>query len=130
MPATAISFSVWFQFACKSGHVSLEPVQHRLRATLELEVPVPARGGAVNPVELLVGDGDVVEHRLHVARVGEYVVVYLVEKRRNANALGPLAWRPSRESVTRAQHDQPLEIVDAVRRDSLHGQAPFDDRLH
>ena len=57
-----------------------EPLQHRLRTALKLEVTVPPRCGAVYPLELLVGKGDIVEYRLYVIRCCQDVVVNLAEK--------------------------------------------------
>ncbi len=51
------------------GHVFLEPLQHRLWAALELKVAVPAGGGAVDPLQFLLDDGNVVEYGLYVARL-------------------------------------------------------------
>src|SRR5271154_7422066 len=68
-------------------HVCFEPLEHRLGATLELEVAVPACGRPVDPLELLVGDRNVVEHCLDIARLGEYVVTDLVQEGRDRDAL-------------------------------------------
>jgi hypothetical protein len=53
-----------------------------------------AGGGVLDPVRLLLGDRDVVEHRLHVAGLGADVVAHLAEERGHAlrpepGALGP-----------------------------------------
>src|SRR5690242_16138544 len=45
-----------------SGHVLLEPLERRLWTSLKLEVAIPACGRVADPMELLVGDRDVVEH--------------------------------------------------------------------
>src|SRR5216683_7567416 len=73
-----------------SGHVLVEPLERRSRTTLELQVAIPAGGRALDPLELLVGYGNVVVHRLNVARVGHAVAVNLVEERRHADVFGPV----------------------------------------
>src|SRR6266404_2415430 len=70
-------------------HMLPEPLEHWLRATLKLQVAVPPRRGAANPKELLVGHRDVVEHRLHIARFSQYVVMHLIEEGRNIHVLRP-----------------------------------------
>src|SRR5437879_6408654 len=44
-----------------SVHVAVEPLQHRLWATLELQVAVPTGRRTVDPVQRLIRHGDVVE---------------------------------------------------------------------
>ena len=79
-----------------SRHVLREPVEHRLWAALELHVAVPSGCCALDPLQLLLGYGNVVEHRLDVLGLGEDVV-NLIEERGYADALGPLLWDPSFE---------------------------------
>ncbi len=64
-------------------------------------------------LKLFLSDGDVVEHRLHVARVRQDVVVHLVEKSGNVNVPGPLPWIPLLKPDACAQYDALLEVVDA-----------------
>src|SRR5580704_5304742 len=97
---------------------------------LELQVSVPAARGAIDPLELLVGDGNVVEHRLHVAGIGQHVVVHLVQEGGHADVPGPLLGSPPCKPDTGLHDDALLEIVDAVGRYSQHSQSPGDDGLH
>src|ERR1700729_4624914 len=98
--------------------------------TLELQVSVPAPRGAVDPLELLVSDGNVVEHRLYVAGLGQHVVVHLVQEGGHADVPGPLPGSPPRKPDARLQGDALLEVVDAVGWYSQQGQSLGDDGLH
>jgi hypothetical protein len=83
---------------------------------LELEVAVPSGFRALDPLQLLVAHGDVVVHRLDVLRLGEDVVVNLIEERRHAHALGPLLWGPLFETDT----CQPHAAAGRLRVDVAH----------
>src|SRR6266566_4610850 len=131
--ALARSWSMSRRPRARSGHVLCEPVEHGLRAALELHVAalelhvaVPSRGCALDPLQLLLGQGDVVEHRLDVARIGEDVAANLVEERRHVDALGPLLRDALLEPDACAQPDEGVEVVEAIA-EAYHGQAAFDD---
>ena len=64
----------------RSAHVLREPVEHGLRAALELQLAVEPGRGVLDPVQLLLGHRDVVEHRLDVTGVGEDVAADLAEE--------------------------------------------------
>src|SRR6267378_7485735 len=113
-----------------SGHVLLEPLEHRPRATLKLQVAVPPCRGAADPFEPLVGDRDVVEHRLHIARFGQHVVMHLIEERRYADVFRPFLWGPRFEPDTRTQDEPLFQILDAISRDSGQCQSTRHDDLH
>src|ERR1700724_3707878 len=72
-----------------SGQLLLEPLEYRLWATLKLQVAVPPCRSAADPLEPLVGNRDVVEHRLHIARFGQHVVMHLIKERRYADVSRP-----------------------------------------
>src|SRR6202008_1823366 len=101
-----------------SGHVHLEPLEHRPWATLKLEVPVPPCRSSADPFELLVGDRDVVEHRLHIDRFGQHVVMHLIEERWDADVFRPFLWGARSNPDARTQYEPLLEVLDSIRRDS------------
>ena len=67
-------------------------------------------------MELLVGDRDVVEHRLHVAGVREHIVVDLKQERGYADVFRPFLWRPRAESDARTQDESLFQVLDAIGR--------------
>jgi hypothetical protein len=73
-------------------HVLLEPLKHRLRTALELQVAVPASSRAPDPLNPLVADRHVVEHRLHILGRRQHVIAHLVQEGRNADGLRPFPW--------------------------------------
>jgi hypothetical protein len=86
---------------------------------LELQIAVPSAGGAVDPLEFLVGDGDVVEDCLHVAGLGEQVVVHLVEEGGDADVASTVLRGAARESDAGVGSEP--ERVSAVGHDRLTG---------
>src|SRR4029077_10894508 len=113
-----------------SGHVLLEPLEHRLGATLKLEVAVPPCRSAADPLEPLVSERDVVEHGLHIARFGQHVVMHLIKERRYADVSRPILWCSRPKSDTRAADDSLLQILDAIGWHPGEGQPPRQDDLH
>ena len=113
-----------------SEHVLFEPLQHLAWPTLEFEITVPTSRTASDPLELLVRDGDVVEHRLHIARVRQQIIMHLIQKRRNADLFSPFCRCSSGESDARSKEDSLLQIVDALGRNSREHKAPSHDDLH
>ncbi|HTK06372.1 MAG TPA: hypothetical protein VL485_04320 [Ktedonobacteraceae bacterium] len=71
---------------------------------MELKVAVQAGRGAVDPVKFLLGDGNIVEYGLYIARLRQHVIVYLVEERGDADMLRPLPRVPGCEPDACAQH--------------------------
>ena len=69
-----------------------------LRTALELRVAVPSGGSALDPMQLLLEHGKVVEHRLDVTRIGEAVAPDLIQERLGVDAPGPLLWHPLLEA--------------------------------
>jgi hypothetical protein len=65
----------------------VEPFNHRLGMLWKIVVAVPAPGRPLNPEQLLVIDRNVIEDLLHVAGLGQRVIVYLYDERRNPDIL-------------------------------------------
>ncbi len=80
-------------------------------------------------MKFLLGDGNVVEHGLHVAWLCQHVIVYLVEERGDADILRPLPRVSRCEPDARAQHDALFQILDTVGRNSRQGQSTLQDDL-
>jgi hypothetical protein len=70
-----------------------EPFDHRLGMGWKIVVAVPAPGRPLNPEQLLVNDRNVIEDLLHVAGLGQRVIVYLYDERRDPDILCALNWR-------------------------------------
>src|SRR6478609_6264910 len=123
----------WSSRCGGSRRVLGEPVEHRLRAPLELHVAVPSGCGALDPLQLLVGHRNVVEHRLDVARVGEGVAANLVEERWHADVFGPLLRGALLEPDAGAQAEKRVEVVEAVAEaedcEPAFGDVSGGDRL-
>ncbi|MEV5721412.1 hypothetical protein AB0L41_46785 [Amycolatopsis mediterranei] len=97
-----------------SGQVLREPLEHRLRATLELQVAVPPGGRALDPLEPLLRDGYVLERREHIARVRQDIFVDLVQQRRHPDVPGPVLRVPAGEVDAGPLDDPLLQFLDVL----------------
>ena len=62
----------------RSSHVLREPVEHGLRAALELQVAIEPGGRALDPLQLLPHGGNIVKNCLDVTRMSKAIVVNLI----------------------------------------------------
>src|SRR5262249_51139435 len=93
----------------------------------EIIVAVPAASRALNPAEVLLFSGYIVENFLDVSRLGQCVIVDLNNECRYMDILCVLDWRHLIQGEASNQLNLSFDLIDPIRDAQYFGN-PFVER--